>query len=155
MRFFTDADISRAAEAMVYHIDYLDKALLGIMSGIKRRARARAILAFAQQLAPPPPDYSITTMRMVLGRLFGRSISNNDLHKHFATPGRRADDRVDLEQLETWYDQHVEVFSEQATALILSIDEEWRTFTRLAAHRAADLRREIRKEEHQAPTDEV
>jgi len=147
MRFFTEADLSRAAEAMLIHIDVIDKALLGIMSGIKRRARARAIINFAQQLNPPPPDHSITTMRLLTNRLFVRSISNNDLHRYFATPGRRADDRVDLEALEGWYAEHSARFIVEARELLRALEQEWRDFTREAARRTADLRQENRRAE--------
>jgi len=147
MRFFNEADVSRAAEAMLVHIDVLDRALLGIMSGIKRRARARAIVHFTQQLAPPPPDHSITTMRLLTSRLFVRSISNNDLHRYFATPGRRADDRVDLEKLESWYAEHGARCAAEACELLRSLEQEWRDFTREAARRTAELRKENRRAE--------
>jgi hypothetical protein len=147
MRFFTQDDLLHAAGAMLSHIDLFDRTLMGIMSGIKRRARARAIVEFAKQLSPAPPDYSITTMRALLGRLFGRSISNNDLHRHFAKPGRRADDRVDTEQFDEWFAEHGQRFQQKAEQLLSDLDEEWRVFTNEAARRTAGMRREDRAAE--------
>lgn len=151
MRFFTESDLRHAAAAMLTHIDHADRTLMGTMSGIKRRARARAIVDFAIQLAPRPPDYSITTMRAILGRLFGRSISNNDLHRHFATPGRKADDRVNTEHLAAWFAEHGQGFQDGANQLMLDLDKEWRVFTSEAARHTAEMRREGRAAERDKP----
>ncbi|MHA6823948.1 hypothetical protein ACQUKI_20790 [Ralstonia pseudosolanacearum] len=58
-------------ELMLQHADPADRHLHGAMSGIKRRARTRAVIAFGQRLTPLPPDQSITTMRAILREIFG------------------------------------------------------------------------------------
>jgi hypothetical protein len=135
----------RAADTMFEHSDARNPRVGGIMSGIKRRARARAIVAFARQFAPPPPDYSITTMRNILGDLFIRSISNNDLQRYFATPGRRADNRVDLARNELWLEAHRSRFEHEALQLISDLDAEWELFKADAAQLAGKYRREERE----------
>lgn len=142
MRFFTETDLFHAIEVMITHDDLWDMQLLGTMSGIKRRARSRALVAFAKQLSPPPPDQSITTIRALLGALFGKSISNNELHRHFATPGRKANDRVDMAQFDEWLDGQKEHLQSEAALLLADLDAEWGTFTTLAARKAGKLRRE-------------
>ena len=142
MRFFTKADLLHAVGAMLKHVDPLDKHLLGTLSGIKRRARARAIIEFAKTLQPPPPDTTITSTRTVLRELFGgRAVSNNDLQRHFATPGRKADDRVDAVVLRAWLDTHRTRLEADAARLLSDLDAEWRLFTEAAALDAGQRRR--------------
>lgn len=141
MRYFTDSDLMHATEAMLSHGGSRDVQFMGTISGIKRRARARAILEFAAGLRPPPPDESITSMRAVLRELFGRGVSTDDLHRHFATPGRKADDRVDMTAFRAWLDEHRERFSGEAAALLAALDGEWKLFTVEAARRAGKLRK--------------
>lgn len=55
MPFFTPADHDDAVQAMLDHPEISSRHLRGLMSGIKRRARARAVIAFVQAIAPPRP----------------------------------------------------------------------------------------------------
>lgn len=146
MRFFTSADLMRAALTMLAHADLANKQLGGTMNGIKRRARNRAIVEFGLQLDPPPPDLSITTMRAVLRRFFGRAVSNDDLQRYFATPGRKADDRVNLARLDAWLAEHGPRLREEGLRLLGDLDAEWKDFTREASYEAGRLRREAKKE---------
>jgi hypothetical protein len=141
MRFFTDNDIAQVAEAMLLAPGVRDPSFLGKLSGVKRRARARAVIAYVEQLAPPPPDHSITTIRTLMRRLFDRAVSNNDLDRYFATAGRKADDRVDMEHFEAWYVTHEPHNRQGAEQLVADLDAEWIHFTKLAAREAGKLRR--------------
>lgn len=142
MDFFTPDDHACAVAAMLAHMDPADKALLGTLSGIRRRARARALIAFMQQLDPAPPDATITTTRHVLRVLFGgRAVSNNDLQRHFATPGRKADDRADVAALRAWLEAHRERLTERAAHLLHELGLAWRRFTKAAADEAGRQRR--------------
>lgn len=85
MTFFKPADHDVAVQAMLDHPEICNRHLRGLMSGIKRRARA--VIAFVQAIAPPPPDITITTAWQLMRVLFGRAVSVSDLHRHFATPG--------------------------------------------------------------------
>lgn len=142
MRFFTESDYLVAIAAMLGNTSLNDPSLLGAMSGIKRRARARAMVEFAQQLDPPPPDRSITTIRALLGQLFGRSISNNALQQHFATPGRKADNRVDALRWDEWLAKHKPRLVDEARKLLSDLNEEWQEFALQAAYRAGQVRKE-------------
>lgn len=149
--FFTPDDHARAVAAMLAHVDPADRALLGTLSGIKRRARARALSAFMQRLNPAPPDATITTTRALLRTLFaGRAISNNELQRHFATPGRKADDRADVTALHVWLEAHRERLMGRADALLRELDLAWRRFTEAAAAEAGRLRR-LESGSRQAP----
>ncbi|WP_322058459.1 hypothetical protein [Paraburkholderia sp. J63] len=140
--FFTPDDHARAVAAMLAHVDPADRALLGTLSGIKRRARTRAVIAFMQRLDPPPPDATITTTRALLRVLFsGRAISNNELQRHFATPGRKADDRADAAALRAWLEAHRERLTAAAEQRLRELDQVWRRFTQAAATEAGALRR--------------
>lgn len=144
MEFFTRDDFSLAVSAMLDHISISpqDKKLLGTMSGIKRRARARELIDFAQHLDPAPPDATITSMRWLLRQLFsGRAVANTDLHRHFATPGRKADDRVDMAVLSAWLEEHRPRLMEQAAARLAALEDAWKIFTADAARKAGRLRR--------------
>lgn len=149
MRFFTDHDIADVAEAMLNSPGVRDPAFLGQLSGFKRRARARAVIAFIEQLAPPPPDHSITTIRTLMRSLFGRAISNNDLDLYFATAGRKADDRVDMTLFDAWFVTHEQANRKRADDMIADLELEWRLFTQQAARRAGQLKRQQRKRAHQ------
>ncbi|MGI2228841.1 hypothetical protein ACRPM7_02510 [Burkholderia vietnamiensis] len=50
-------------QAVLAHPDLGNRHLRGLMSGIKRRVRARAVIAFVRAIASPPPDATITTPR--------------------------------------------------------------------------------------------
>lgn len=142
MDFFAPDDHTHAVAAMLAHTDPVDRALLGTLSGIKRRARARALIAFMQRLDPAPPDATITTTRHLLRVMFGgRAVSNNDLQRHFATPGRKADDRADVAALQAWLEAHREPLMERAAHLLHELDLAWRRFTQAAADEAGRQRR--------------
>ena len=154
MPFFTPDDETDAITAMLAHAGLGDHALQGLLSGIKRRARARAVIAFVQALDPPPPDATIATTRELMRRLFGRAVSVNDLHRHFATPGRKADDRADAVALAAWLDAHCDRLVDQADQQILELELAWKRFTQDAAEEAGRLRkaetRRLREADRQA-----
>lgn len=142
MDFFTLDDHQLAVAAMLAHTDPADRALLGTLSGIKRRARSGALIAFMQHLDPAPPDATITTTRHLLRVLFGgRAVSNTALQRHFATPGRKADDRADTAALQAWLDAQRPRLEADAARLLAALDGAWRHFTADAAREAGRLRR--------------
>lgn len=140
MRFFTPADHDDAVQAMLDHPDVGSRHLRGLMSGIKRRARARTVIAFVQAIAPPPPDVTITTTRQLMRVLFGHAVSVNDLHRHFATPGRRANDRADPAALAAWLVEHGERLAADAEAEMVELEIAWQQFTAAAAAAAGEIR---------------
>ncbi|WP_420213432.1 hypothetical protein ACN8ZM_40175 (plasmid) [Burkholderia aenigmatica] len=146
MPFFTPADHDDAVQAMLAHPEIGSRHLRGLMSGIKRRARARAVIAFVQAIAPPPPDVTITTTRQLMRVLFGHAVSVNDLHRHFATPGRRADDRADPEALAVWLELHRERLAADAEARMIELEIAWQAFTAAAAEAAGEIRTASRPE---------
>lgn len=140
MTFFTPADHDDAVQAMLAHPEIGSRHLRGLMSGIKRRARARAVIAFVQAIAPPPPDTTITTTRQLMHALFGHAVSVNDLHRHFATPGRRANDRADPAALAAWLADHRERLAAYAEAEMVELEIAWQQFTSAAAEAAGAIR---------------
>ncbi|VWD48378.1 hypothetical protein BCO18175_07418 [Burkholderia contaminans] len=140
MPFFTPADHDDAVQAMLDHPDIGSRHLRGLISGIKRRARARAVIAFVQALDPPPPDVTITTTRQLMRVLFGHAVSVNDLHRHFATPGRRANDRADPAALAAWLAEHAERLAADAEARMVELEIAWQQFTATAAAAAGKIR---------------
>ncbi|MCA8299073.1 hypothetical protein LGN19_35370 [Burkholderia sp. AU30198] len=146
MTFFTPADHDAAVQAMLEHPDLRSRHLRGLMSGIKRRARARAVITFVQAIAPPPPDVTITTTRQLMRVLFGHAVSVNDLHRHFATPGRRANDRADPDALAAWLALHRERLAAEAEARMVELEIAWQRFTTAAAEAAGAVRTASRLE---------
>lgn len=146
MTFFTPADHDDAVQAMLDHPDVGSRHLRGLMSGIKRRARARAVIAFVQAIAPPPPDVTITTTRQLMRVLFGHAVSVNDLHRHFATPGRRANDRADPEALSAWLTDHRERLAADAAEQMAALELAWQRFRAAAADAAGEIRTVSRRE---------
>lgn len=140
MSFFTPADHDHAVAAMLAHPDLADRHLRALMNGIKRRARARAVIAFIQALSPPPPDATITTTRVLMRTLFGRAVSAEDLRRHFGTPGRRADARADTAALAAWLAPRRDTLLLQADRQRIELDDAWRVFTRAAADEAGRIR---------------
>ncbi|WP_175762305.1 hypothetical protein [Burkholderia anthina] len=140
MPFFTSADHDAAVQAMLDHPEIGSRHLRGLMSGIKRRARARAVIAFVQAIAPPPPDTTIATTRQLMHALFGHAVSVNDLHRDFATPGRRANDRADLAALAAWLALHRERLAAAAEARMVELEIAWQQFTAAAAEAAGEIR---------------
>jgi len=146
MTFFTPADHDAAVQAMLEHPEIGSRHLRGLMSGIKRRARARAVITFVQAIAPPPPDATIATTRQLMRVLFGHAVSVNDLHRHFATPGRRANDRADPEELAAWLADHRERLAASAEAWMVELEIAWQQFTATAAEAAGEIRTASRPE---------
>ncbi|MDD1494058.1 hypothetical protein DF016_10885 [Burkholderia stagnalis] len=140
MPFFTPTDHDAAEQAMLDHPDVGSRHLRGLMSGIKRRARARAVIAFVQALDPPPPDVTITSTRQLMRVLFGHAVSVNDLHRHFATPGRRANDRADPAALAAWLADHRERLAADAEARMVELEIAWQQFTATTAAAAGAVR---------------
>ncbi len=141
MRFFTTDDFDLAVAAMLEHAGGADRALQGLLSGIKRRARARAVIGFVQSLQPAPPDTTITTTRTLMLALFGRAVSVNDLHRYFSTPGRKANDRADPVVLEAWFEPNRTRLLQDAAQLMLDLDVAWALFTQEAAEEAGRFRK--------------
>jgi hypothetical protein len=141
MQFFTSVDRDRAIDAMLEHAGVADRALQGLLSGIKRRARARAVITFVQSLQPAPPDMTITTTRALMLALFGRAVSVNDLHRYFSTPGRKANDRADPVVLESWFEPNRARLRQDAAQLMLDLEVAWALFTQEAADEAGRLRK--------------
>ncbi|WP_240202919.1 hypothetical protein [Burkholderia sp. LMG 13014] len=144
--FFTPVDHDAAVQAMLDHPELGSRHLRGLMSGIKRRARARAVIAFVQAITPPPPDATITTTRQLMHVLFGHAVSVNDLHRHFATPGRRANDRADPDALAAWLALHRERLAAEAEARMVELEIAWQRFTTAAAEAAGAVRTASRLE---------
>lgn len=142
MEFFTQRDLHLAVETMLTHEGPNNAKLLGILGGIKRRARARAVVAFAHHFRPPPPDRSMTTMRHVLLDVFGRAVAHVSLQQEFATPGRKANDRVDQLLLDAWLAAHRARFESEGAQLLAQLNREWRELTREAYRRTQQLRRD-------------
>ncbi|KWN65896.1 hypothetical protein [Burkholderia stagnalis] len=146
MLLFTPADHDDAVRAMLTYPDAASRHLRGLMSGIKRRARARAVIAFVLAIEPPPPDATITTTRHLMRVLFGRAVSSTELQRHFATPGRLADDRADTEALGVWLEANRERLTDSATRLMQEVDAAWQVLTQEAAAAAGKIRKAGRLE---------
>ncbi|WP_369054934.1 hypothetical protein [Burkholderia gladioli] len=72
--------------------------------------------------------------------LFGHAVSSNDLRRHFATPGRRAN------ALAAWLaPPQLETLQRAAETLRLELDAAWRVFTQTAADAAGQIRRADRR----------
>lgn len=149
MQFFTPDDRERAVAAMLEHSGIGDRALQGLLSGIKRRARTRAVIAFIQQLQPGPPDTTITTTRALMLTLFGQAVSVNDLHLHFSTPGRKADDRADPLAMAAWLECNRARLLQDAEKLMLDLQDAWSLFTQEAAEEAGRLRKREKPDQPQ------
>ncbi|WP_260429058.1 hypothetical protein [Burkholderia sp. Bp9015] len=146
MTFFTPTDHDDAVQAMLDHPEIGSRHLRGLLSGIKRRARARAVIAFVQAIAPPPPDATIATTRQLMRTLFGHAVSVNDLHRHFATPGRRANDRADPDALVAWLALHRERLAADAETRMVELEIAWQQFTAAAGEIRTASRPERRGE---------
>ncbi|RQQ88716.1 hypothetical protein DF134_19255 [Burkholderia stagnalis] len=140
MSFFTLADHDHAVAAMLAHPDLADRHLRALMNGIKRRARARAVIAFIQALSPPPPDATITTTGALMRTLFGQAVSAEDLRRHFGTPGRRANSRADTAALAAWLAPRRASLQQQADTQRLELDAAWRVFKQAAADATGRMR---------------
>ncbi|KVL65430.1 hypothetical protein [Burkholderia ubonensis] len=150
MLLFTPADHDAAVLAMLTYPDGASRNLRGLLSGIKRRARARAVIAFVQAIEPPPPDATITTTRHLMRVLFGHAVSSTELHRHFATPGRLADDRADTEALGIWLAANRERLTDSAMRLMREVDAAWHVLTHEAAAAAGQIRQAERLERREA-----
>ncbi|WP_244124917.1 hypothetical protein [Burkholderia gladioli] len=146
--FFTPEDHDQAVAAMLAHPARDDRHLRALMNGIKRRARARAVIAFVQALRPAPPDATIATTRALMRTLFGHAVSSNDLRRHFATPGRRANARADTAALAAWLAPQLETLQRAAETLRLELDAAWRVFAQTAADAAGRIRSADRRSAH-------
>lgn len=142
LKLFTRADFLVAVGAMYRHGGLSSPSLRGTMSGIKRRARASAIIEFCHNMDPPPPDISITWMGYIQRDLFGRAVQYSDLNRYFATTGRKANDLVDEKLIGAWLKQNRGKFKDEASALLNDIEREWCVFKRMAAAQAGQYRRQ-------------
>lgn len=78
--------------------------------------------------------------------LFGHAVSVNDLHRQFATPGRRANDRADPAALSAWLTDHRERLAAEAEARMVELEIAWQEFTAAAANAAGQIRTASRAE---------
>ena len=140
MKYFNDDNVRAMAEIFlsIPAGETIPPAMRGQMGGIKRRARNAAIITFCDELTLK--DISLISMKKVMHELFGVAVTNEDLMA-WATPGRKADDRVDL----------VELFKnislnnkEEAKQVLRNLDEEWVLVKKQAAELAAKARKAAR-----------
>jgi hypothetical protein len=118
MRFFSESDLSEVA--LILLASSSKSSTAGLLGGVKRRAKNRAIIRFCSRLKFE--DISLTAMRHVMRHIFGVSVSNDDLLR-WATPGRKADDRVDIDHLLKNISSST---MEDARAQMLMLDQEWK-----------------------------
>ena len=104
-------------------------AVTGKMGGVRRRAKQRAILEFCRKIQFP--DITLHGMKYFMRQLFKTSVSNDKLME-WATPGRKANDRVDLKQL----DSIIEAYRSEATSLMGHFDWDWNAI-KAKAHKTA------------------
>ena len=136
MKHYTKSDVDELAViyALVNNGEPYSCSTIATIGGVKRRARQRAIVEFCTNMQFE--DISLHGMRHVMKKLFGVSVSNNHLVK-WATPGRKADNRVNLDLLLGNISQDCK---RAAAALLIELDEEWPQLKQLALAEAAKLR---------------
>jgi hypothetical protein len=93
MKFFSESDLTEAALIL---LTSSKPSAAGLLGGVKRRAKNRAIIRFCSRIEFE--DISLTAMRHFMRQIFGVSVSNLDLMR-WATPGRKANDRVNIDIL--------------------------------------------------------
>jgi hypothetical protein len=117
---FTAEDIAHVAHLFRVKSDPKDlPILLGLLGGVKRRATSRAKIKFCSSMRFE--DISLTAMKHLMQKMFGSAVSNSDLMA-WATPGRKADDRVDTEKM--LKDISLSEI-EQAAAMMRTLHAEW------------------------------
>lgn len=137
MKYFNDHNVRDVAEIFLSIPvgEKMSPAMRGRIGGIKRRARNAAIIAFCHKLKFK--DISLSCMRRVMRELFGIAVANEDLLA-WATPGRKADDRVDLDQLF----KNISLDKKnEAAQLLRELDQEWVLLKKQAAERALNARK--------------
>ena len=136
MKYF-NADNVRAVADIFLSIpadEPFPPALRGQLGGVKRRAKNAAIIAFCQGLLFE--DISLISMKKVMRELFGVAVANEDLMA-WATPGRKADDRVDVAQLFKDISLNNKKEAEQ---LLHELDAEWAQVKQQAGELVAQAR---------------
>lgn len=125
MSFFSDDDLNEVVNIlfMASSSPLLDNKgrINGLLGGVKRRARNRAIINFCSNLEFE--DISLTCMRHVMRLLFGVAVNNADLLR-WATSGRKANDRVDIDNLLKNISSNIR---EDAKTQMEMLDTEWKT----------------------------
>lgn len=104
-------------------------AVTGKMGGVRRRAKQRAILEFCRKIQFP--DITLHGMKYFMRQLFKTSVSNDKLME-WATPGRKANDRIDFKQL----DFIIEAYRTDAQLLMTRFDWDWNAI-KAKAHKTA------------------
>lgn len=131
MLYFNDRDMDMAKS--IYRLAMLDGHLSGSriasLGAIKRKARTGMVMAFCERIQFK--DISLTSMRHFQRFLFGRAVSNDELMR-WATPGRKASDKVDMEVLASV----AERYKGEAEREMKRLDDEW-VMLRKAAAKAA------------------
>ena len=143
MKYFNDDNVQAVVEIFLSISvgETMPPAALGQMGGVKRRARNAAIIAFCQRLKFK--DISLISMKKVMRELFGVAVANEDVMT-WTTPGRKADDRVDMEQLLKDISLNSKM---EAAQLLRDLDQEWGQ----VKQRAAELAAKARKAERTPP----
>ena len=140
MKYFNDDNVQAVAEIFlsIPAGETMPPAVRGQMGGIKRRARNAAIMAFCHGLKFK--DISLISMKKVMRELFGVAVANEDLMA-WATPGRKADDRVDVDLMFKDISLNIKIEAEQ---LLRDLDGEWVLVKKQAAELAAKARKAAR-----------
>ena len=147
MKYFNDDNVRAVAEIFlsIPAGETIPPAVRGQMGGVKRRARNAAIIAFCDGLNFK--DISLISMKKVMHDLFGVAVANEDLMA-WATPGRKADDRVDLAQLLKDISLNNKKEAEQ---VLRDLDGEWVLVKKQAAELAAKARKTARTQTLEMP----
>ena len=147
MKYFNNENVQAVAEIFlsIPAGEPIPPAVRGQMGGVKRRARNAAIIAFCDGLQFK--DISLISMKKVMHELFGVAVANEDLMA-WATPGRKADDRVDLDQL---FENISSNIKEEAKQVLHGLDGEWVLVKQQAAELAAKARKAARTQAREIP----
>ena len=147
MRYFNHDHVDAVADIMlsVELGEPFSAAAQGKMGGIKRRARTRMVLDFCDKLRFA--DISLTSMQLAQRIMFDRAVAHADLLK-WATPGRKADSRVDMSEVEAFAVAH----KPEAALACQAFEEEWNQVKKLASGKAGVTRSAERKAQNKVVT---
>lgn len=141
MNFFSDEDLNEVVKIFLTasdpllssHVRLISQGRVnGLLGGVKRRARNRAIINFCSNL--DFEDISLTSMKHIMRLLFGVAVNNADLLR-WATSGRKANDRVDIEYLLKNISSNIK---EDAQVHMEMLETEWKELIRCAKLIAAE-----------------
>jgi hypothetical protein len=128
MRFFTvyDTDQLRDLFAMAEPGEPFSASILGMIGGVKRRARSRMACRFCADI--PFPEISRHGVKHVMKMLFGIAVSDRDL-KLFAKADRTAATKIDMDAVLDL----AQKYQEHALATAREFEHEWLTVREIAA----------------------